>query len=78
VVDERTIRVIPNTAAARKELEPLETRTFVPPDTSKDGVVGLADIKVEDETKIVVTDTVDNPHWSLRSSKSSTSRVSHC
>jgi hypothetical protein len=70
VVDERTNRVIPNTVAARKELEPHETRTFVPPDTSKEGVaevanllrtvLGLVDVKVEDETKIVVTDTVDN------------------
>lgn len=69
VVDEHTIRVLLNTDAVRRNLEPRELRRFTPADSTKEGLedmlnalrllFGLGEAAVEENT-IVVKDTADN------------------
>jgi hypothetical protein len=69
VIDEHTIRVLPDTQAVRMQRELRETRTFVPAESSEDAlaemlnvlrvVFSLRETKIENNS-IVVRDTLEN------------------
>jgi type II secretory pathway component GspD/PulD (secretin) len=70
VVDKETIRVIPDTPAARRDLEPIVEKTFRTVDPTEAGVkgmvnvvrtlIGLRDVTVDATNTIVIRDTADN------------------
>jgi type II secretory pathway component HofQ len=70
VVDEETIRVIPDTPAVRRDLEPIVEKTFRTVDPTETGVkgmvnvlrtvLGLRDVAVDAANAIVIRDTADN------------------
>jgi hypothetical protein len=68
VVDKNTIRVIPDTQVARRELEPMVQKTIVPADLNDTpGLLNvlrvtfsLRDIKTDEKNNILIRDTADN------------------
>ena len=73
VVDPKTIRVIPDTQATRKELIPVIVKSFVPADNGAESVNGIANclrtvlamrdvsvVRIDEKYQITITDNADN------------------
>jgi hypothetical protein len=68
VVDQHTIRVIPDTQVTRRDLEPMIQKTIVPTDPTDAASLltilrttfGLRDIKVDEKNNLLVRDSADN------------------